>query len=117
MTRHENPSVDLAAPRATAALAALLGIGLLAQGAFAGAFVGGRHQWLTWHEHLGEYLLLVPCRPRSPPWASSCARSTIAYRRRSGSEPAPTRPPSPRRASGDRAPVAVAPRVATRWPN
>lgn len=61
MTRHEDPSVDLAAPRATAALAAVLGIGLLAQGAFAGALVGTQHhQWLTWHKDLGDFLLLVP---------------------------------------------------------
>ncbi len=87
MTRREDSSIDLAAPRATAALAAVLGIGLLAQGAFAGAFVGGHHQWLTWHEDLGDFLVLVPLaslllglalRHRRPePWAALARRAGL----------------------------------------
>ena len=60
MSRAKTPSVEVAAPRLTAGLASLLGFGLLAQGATAGAFVGGHHQWLTWHENLGDALVLVP---------------------------------------------------------
>jgi hypothetical protein len=53
-------SNGVAAPRVTAALAAALGLGVLAQATFAGEFLSGHPVWLTWHENLGDFLLLVP---------------------------------------------------------
>lgn len=49
-----------AAPRVTAALAALFLIAVLAQGAFAGGFLSGHHAWLAAHSDTGDALILVP---------------------------------------------------------
>lgn len=49
-----------AMPRATTVLAAILGLGLLAQAAFAGGFLGGHHIWLNWHQRLGDILVIIP---------------------------------------------------------
>ncbi|HZD67397.1 MAG TPA: hypothetical protein VFA45_00305 [Actinomycetes bacterium] len=50
----------VAAPRVTTVLAAALALGVLAQATFAGEFLSGQRVWLTWHENLGDFLLLVP---------------------------------------------------------
>jgi hypothetical protein len=49
-----------AAPRATKVLAEILGLGVLAQAAFAGGFLEGHHMWLSWHQRLGDFLVVVP---------------------------------------------------------
>lgn len=73
----------VAAPRVTAALAGILALGVLIQAAFAGGFLGGHHLWLSWHENLGDVLVLLPlaslvvglvaCRrqPDTPPMLAS----------------------------------------------
>jgi hypothetical protein len=50
----------VAAPGVTAALAAALALGVLAQATFAGGFLSGHHVWMTWHENLGDFLILPP---------------------------------------------------------
>lgn len=50
----------IAAPRLTAILGLVLAVGVLVQGLFAGAFMQGDRQWLTWHEMLGSALVLPP---------------------------------------------------------
>ena len=50
----------VAAPRLTAILGLILAVGVLVQGLLAGAFMGGDHQWLAWHETLGAALVLPP---------------------------------------------------------
>lgn len=49
-----------AAPRATKVLAEVLGLGVLAQAAFAGGFLGGHHMWLSWHQRLGDFIVVIP---------------------------------------------------------
>ncbi|NNN08144.1 MAG: hypothetical protein HKL85_02995 [Acidimicrobiaceae bacterium] len=51
---------DIAAPRATALLAEVLALGVLLEAAFAGGFIGGHHMWLSWHQNLGDVLLVLP---------------------------------------------------------
>jgi hypothetical protein len=51
---------SIAAPRITAALAGLFVLGVLAQAAFAGAFAGGHHMWLNWHQNVGDLLVVLP---------------------------------------------------------
>jgi hypothetical protein len=50
----------VAAPRLTLVLGLLFILAVLAQGAFAGGFIGGHHQWLTWHQNLGDLLIVLP---------------------------------------------------------
>jgi hypothetical protein len=50
----------VAAPRTTAALAAIFALGVLAQTTFAGAVLGGHETWHSWHDNLGNVLLLPP---------------------------------------------------------
>jgi hypothetical protein len=54
------PEKGVAAPRATAVLAAALALGVLAQAAFAGGFLGGHHSWMAWHGNVGDFLTLLP---------------------------------------------------------
>jgi hypothetical protein len=51
---------QIAAPRATRVLAEILGLGVLAQAAFAGGFLGGHHMWLSWHQRLGDFIVVIP---------------------------------------------------------
>jgi hypothetical protein len=51
---------QIAAPRATKVLAEILGLGVLAQAAFAGGFLGGHHMWLSWHQRLGDFIVVIP---------------------------------------------------------
>jgi hypothetical protein len=60
MTRAVARATEVTAPRATAALASVLGFGVLAQGAFAGGFLAGHHMWLAWHEDVGDFLIMLP---------------------------------------------------------
>ncbi|MFI5894937.1 hypothetical protein ACIA5D_33050 [Actinoplanes sp. NPDC051513] len=69
----------IAASRLTAILGLTLAVGVLAQGLFAGAFMSGDHQWLAWHEALGNALVL-------PPLASLVA--ALVLRRRHPDPPA-----------------------------
>lgn len=50
----------IAAPRVTRILAEILALGVLAQAMFAGGFLGGHHQWLAWHQHLGDLIVIIP---------------------------------------------------------
>jgi hypothetical protein len=50
----------VAAPRATAILAGILALGVLLEAAFAGGFLGGHDLWMSWHEDLGNLLVLPP---------------------------------------------------------
>ena len=49
-----------AAPRATKVVAEILGLGVLAQAVFAGGFLGGHHLWHSWHQRLGDFIVVVP---------------------------------------------------------
>ncbi len=51
---------QIAAPRTTKVLAEILGLGVLAQAAFAGGFLGGHHVWLSWHQRLGDFIVVIP---------------------------------------------------------
>ena len=51
---------QLVAPRATMILAEILGLAVLAQAAFAGGFLGGHHRWLSWHQRLGDFIVIIP---------------------------------------------------------
>ncbi len=51
---------QIAAPGATKVLAEILGLGVLAQAAFAGGFLGGHHMWLSWHQRLGDFIVIIP---------------------------------------------------------
>jgi hypothetical protein len=51
---------QVAAPRTTTILAEILGLGVLAQAAFAGGFLGGHHMWLSWHQRLGDFIVIIP---------------------------------------------------------
>lgn len=87
MTGARAPATEVAAPRVTAALATALGLGLLAQGAFAGGLSGGDHMWLIWHEDVGDLLVVVPLaslvlglvlRQREPePWRVLALRAGL----------------------------------------
>jgi hypothetical protein len=59
MTAHTHPR-SVAAPRVTAALAGLFVLVVLAQAAFAGGLAGGHHMWLSWHENVGDLLVVLP---------------------------------------------------------
>jgi hypothetical protein len=48
----------IAAPRTTAILAGVLALGVLLEATFAGGFLGGHHMWKSWHEDLGNLLVL-----------------------------------------------------------
>jgi hypothetical protein len=50
----------VAAPRTTAILAGILALGVLLEAALAGGFLGGHHVWKSWHESLGDLLVLPP---------------------------------------------------------
>jgi len=50
----------VAAPRTTAILAGILSLGVLLEATFAGGFLGGHHVWKSWHETLGNLLVLPP---------------------------------------------------------
>jgi hypothetical protein len=50
----------VAAPRTTATLVAIFALGVFAQATFAGAFLGGHESWHSWHENLGNVLVLPP---------------------------------------------------------
>lgn len=50
----------LAAPRITAILAGILALGVVLEATFAGGFLGGHHVWMSWHEGLGNLLVLPP---------------------------------------------------------
>lgn len=70
------------APRLTAILGLVLAVGVLVQGLSAAGFLAGGHAWHTWHEALGNALLLPPLvslvaaivlRRRAPEAASALA--------------------------------------------
>jgi hypothetical protein len=50
----------MSAPRLTVILGLVLAVGVLAQGLFAGGFLGGDQVWHAWHEALGDALVLPP---------------------------------------------------------
>ena len=50
----------VAAPLTTTALAGLVALGVLLQGAFAGGFLSGHHVWRGAHETLGDLLIVLP---------------------------------------------------------
>ena len=60
MSAHVPGARRVAAPKTTKVLAEILCLGVLAQAAFAGAFLGGHHPWLTWHQRLGDFVVIVP---------------------------------------------------------
>lgn len=50
-----------AAPRATKLLAEILGLGVLAQAGVRGRVLGGPpHMWLSWHQRLGDFIVVIP---------------------------------------------------------
>lgn len=51
---------QIAAPRTTKVLDEILGLGVLAQAAFAGGFLGGHHVWLSWHQRPGDFIVVIP---------------------------------------------------------
>jgi hypothetical protein len=59
MTAQTHPR-SVAAPRVTAALAVLFILVVLAQAAFAGGFAGGHHMWMSWHQNVGDLLVVLP---------------------------------------------------------
>jgi hypothetical protein len=60
VTAQSRSSRGVAAPRTTAALAAIFALGVLAQATVAGAFLGGHDSWHSWHNNLGDVLILPP---------------------------------------------------------
>jgi hypothetical protein len=44
----------------TGALVAIFALGVLAQATFAGAVLGGHEGWHSWHNNLGNVLILAP---------------------------------------------------------
>lgn len=69
MTPATTSSTTIAPSRTTAAL----GLGLLVQSGLAGGVADSHHQWLTWHENLGDVLVLIPL---------SCLGLRLGLRRR-----------------------------------
>ena len=59
MTAQTHPR-SVAAPWVTATLAVLFILVALAQAAFADGFAGGHHMWLSWHENVGDLLVVLP---------------------------------------------------------
>ena len=53
-------AVRVAAPRVTTILAVALGIGLFTQGVLAGGIAGGHHSWVSAHQDLGDFLIVLP---------------------------------------------------------